>query len=200
MIAPASASSDLEFIFHGTGCSSALPYATCLTTSLTNPSGIACRSCRETIDGTPEGGKNTRGNTGGVIRKRTDDGKEWRNVVIDVGKTFRENSVRYFRGLGVDRIDAVVLTHGHTDAIAGLGECFSQHQLTTTVPNPHPSAHSDNHSCSCSSVSSAYCAATLAPLPVLLPLSPRRRSPSLAIPSLPPCRPNYLNLSLLALP
>ena len=58
----------------------------------------------------PEGYKNKRGNTSMVIRKKI-HGK-WFNIVLDVGKTFRENANRYFPVWGVQTIDAVILTHG----------------------------------------------------------------------------------------
>lgn len=59
----------------------------------------------------PEGWKNRRGNTSVIVRKQADGGG-WKNVVVDVGKTFREQSARFFPRWGVDRIDAVILTHG----------------------------------------------------------------------------------------
>jgi hypothetical protein len=84
----------MEFIFHGTGTSSALPLVPCITS---HPAikDIECRCCREAIasvvppgetdqekqereDVSVHGGeRNKRGNTGGVVRKRGSDG-EWR--------------------------------------------------------------------------------------------------------------------------
>lgn len=46
-----------------------------------------------------------------VFRKRVKRDK-WFNIVLDVGKTFRENATRFFPAWGVKTIDAVVLTHG----------------------------------------------------------------------------------------
>jgi hypothetical protein len=85
----------MEFIFHGTGTSSALPLVPCITAT-PRISDIQCRSCREAVasmahveEATPEeledirsarvegGYKNKRGNTGGILRKRGPDG-EWR--------------------------------------------------------------------------------------------------------------------------
>ena len=42
------------------------------------------------------------------------DGKkgEWRNVLVDCGKSFVENARRFFPRWGVKTIDAVLLTHG----------------------------------------------------------------------------------------
>ena len=44
------------------------------------------------------------------------------NVVIDVGKTFTENALRWMPLYGLASLDAVVLTHEHMDAIAGLDD------------------------------------------------------------------------------
>lgn len=45
-----------------------------------------------------------------------------RNVLIDVGKTFRDAVQRCLPALGVARLDAVLLTHGHADAMMGLDD------------------------------------------------------------------------------
>lgn len=42
--------------------------------------------------------------------------------MIDCGKTARETCMRFMPSLGVRAIDAVVLTHGHADAILGLDD------------------------------------------------------------------------------
>lgn len=44
------------------------------------------------------------------------------NIVIDVGKTFREGALRWFPQYNVASIDAIVLTHPHMDAAAGLDD------------------------------------------------------------------------------
>jgi hypothetical protein len=128
----------LQCFFMGTGTSTGLPLAPCLTLSSdlpadvadikTNgkrpnplpgqydpngpwPKNVSCGSCRAAVDkDVPEGYKNKRGNTSMVIRKKI-HGK-WFNIVLDVGKTFRENANRYFPVWGVQTIDAVILTHG----------------------------------------------------------------------------------------
>lgn len=129
-----------DFFFHGTGCSSALPLATCLAQADTLEE-VTCRSCREaalalydTRKPAERGGnigaavdplwaRNARGNIGGVIRKRDPlNPSEVHTVVIDVGKTFREQSIRLFPRWGIRRIDAVILTHAHADAISGLDD------------------------------------------------------------------------------
>jgi phosphoribosyl 1,2-cyclic phosphodiesterase len=44
------------------------------------------------------------------------------SVLVDCGKTAREACMRHLPSLGVRTIDAVVLTHGHADAILGLDD------------------------------------------------------------------------------
>lgn len=46
-----------------------------------------------------------------MLRKQTAEG-DWKNVLVDVGKTFREQAMRFFPKWGVKTIDAVLLTHG----------------------------------------------------------------------------------------
>lgn len=63
-------SSPLEFIFLGTGTSSSLPHLDCLTAP---PEKKPCRTCLSTL--TPDGKKNIRRNTSGVMRIKGKDGK-----------------------------------------------------------------------------------------------------------------------------
>jgi len=55
---------------------------------------------------------NKRGNTGGVLRIPQIGGGE-AAVMVDAGKTFREQAIRYFPETGLRRIDALILTHHH---------------------------------------------------------------------------------------
>ena len=54
--------------------------------------------------------------------KGEEDARHRAVVQIDCCKTFRESMVRWFPEHGVDRLDAVVLTHEHADAIMGLDD------------------------------------------------------------------------------
>lgn len=86
------------------------------------PASVACGSCRAAVNlAVEEGWKNRRGNPAMVLRKQTPNG-EWRNIVVDVGKTFREQSCRFFPRWGIKHIDAVLITHGHADAYNGLDD------------------------------------------------------------------------------
>lgn len=81
------------------------------------PANVPCASCRAAVDrGVRDGWKNRRGNPSLVISR---GGK---NLLVDVGKTFREQSVRLFPRWGVRSIDAVLITHGHADAYNGLDD------------------------------------------------------------------------------
>ena len=45
-----------------------------------------------------------------------------KNIIIDVGKTFREASLRWFPIHSIQSLDAVILTHEHADASFGLDD------------------------------------------------------------------------------
>ncbi|KAG8982238.1 hypothetical protein FRB90_006927 [Tulasnella sp. 427] len=134
-----------EFIFNGTGTSGSLPSIECVT----DPNST-CKTCPSTR--TPEGKKNIRRNTSGILRKRVtevvDDGNGGKKtqerevvIVIDVGKTFLQGqqsvpsnakeiliealptaAIEWFPKYGLRKIDAVLLTHAHADATNGLDD------------------------------------------------------------------------------
>ncbi|TFY83986.1 hypothetical protein EWM64_g46 [Hericium alpestre] len=106
----------IELIFLGTGTSSSLPHLDCLTAP---PEAIPCRTCLSTL--TPEGKKNIRRNTSAVLRIDCKDGRK-RTIVIDVGKNFQAAAVEWFPKYGLRRIDAVLITHAHADAMNGLDD------------------------------------------------------------------------------
>ncbi|WVR03993.1 hypothetical protein IAU60_000992 [Kwoniella sp. DSM 27419] len=86
------------------------------------PKNIPCPCCRSAVDpDVPEGWKNKRGNTSILVRRQTTK-DEYKNILVDVGKTFREQAGRFFPKWGVKTIDAVLLTHGHADAYFGLDD------------------------------------------------------------------------------
>ncbi|KAN0124941.1 Beta-lactamase-like protein [Russula decolorans] len=106
----------IEFIFLGTGTSGSLPNVSCLTAP---ESATPCKTCLSTLK--PEGKKNIRRNTSTVMRIEGKDGK-MRTIVIDVGKNFQAAAVEWFPKYGLRRIDAVLITHAHADAMNGLDD------------------------------------------------------------------------------
>ncbi|XP_004293551.1 PREDICTED: putative hydrolase C777.06c-like [Fragaria vesca subsp. vesca] len=104
-------------IFVGTGCSSAVPNAMCLI----QPSDPPCHVCSQALSLPAEQNPNYRCNTSLLIDYRRSDG-EHSYVLIDVGKTFREQVLRWFTRYKIPRVDSVVLTHEHADAVLGLDD------------------------------------------------------------------------------
>ncbi|KAJ2111097.1 hypothetical protein IW146_005607 [Coemansia sp. RSA 922] len=103
-----------EVIFLGSGTSACIPVVPCITSNYEG-----CKTCKLSL--TPEGSKNRRRNTSLLVRIDHADGRE-RNIVIDCGKTFLESATEVFVKHDVKSIDAVLLTHGHADAMFGLDD------------------------------------------------------------------------------
>ncbi|KAJ3181117.1 hypothetical protein HDU85_003822 [Gaertneriomyces sp. JEL0708] len=114
-----------EFIFLGTGTSGSVPNIFCLTAE--KPTCQVCQAAirlepsRDVNDSIPVFNKNKRRNTSGVYRYMHSDGR-MRNILIDVGKTFYESALTWFVHHRLRRIDAVLLTHGHADAMMGMDD------------------------------------------------------------------------------
>jgi len=76
---------------------------------------------------------------------------EGKNVVIDVGKTFREGALRWFPVCGIKSVDAILLTHEHMDAAAGLDDvrgfqrwtAFNRRRLSKQ-PQRRDASHNDD--------------------------------------------------------
>ena len=94
----------------------------------------ACKVSSLATRGDPSDNKNYRGNPSLMIVHRNNDSKdedvqgaqnntnEIKTVLIDVGKTFTENALRWMPKHGLTSIDAVALSHEHMDAVAGLDD------------------------------------------------------------------------------
>jgi phosphoribosyl 1,2-cyclic phosphodiesterase len=67
------------------------------------------------------GNRNVRNNICGLLSVPHADGRV-RHVLLDCGKTFRAAALGALAALGVERLDAVVLTHSHADAMGGLDD------------------------------------------------------------------------------
>jgi len=57
-----------------------------------------------------------------------------RHILIDCGKTFNQNALRYFPYYGVPTLDAVIITHDHADALMGLDDLRGVQK--TSPPKP----------------------------------------------------------------
>ena len=127
----------------GTGCSAGVPIMRCAFGNA-DPACFACGPATRNGPSDP----NWRGNVGCVIRFADASGT-LRHIAIDVGKTFRENALRWFTRHRVGAIDCVVLTHEHADAALGLDDLRSLQgfdsvtRLPTTPPIP---VHCDRRS------------------------------------------------------
>lgn len=102
-----------RFVFLGTGTSERVPRITCLAEQ--PPTCVVCQ------DSQRPGSKNLRRNTSLLIQTQGNSGFPV-NIIIDAGKSFYEACMQWFPGFGVTTLDAVVLTHAHADAVAGLDD------------------------------------------------------------------------------
>ncbi|CAH9104211.1 unnamed protein product [Cuscuta epithymum] len=121
-------------IFLGTGCSSAVPNALCLI----QPSDPPCHVCSQSLTIPPEQNPNYRCNTSLLIDYSPGNG-EHKYILIDVGKTFREQVLRWFTLYRIPRVDSIILTHEHADAVLGLDDIRAVQPFSPTNDiNPTP--------------------------------------------------------------
>ena len=146
-------------------CSMLFPESTTATNNEVDPEilfrqkqfATACHTSRMALQGDPSTNKNYRNNPSLLIQYTVptaiDDttksnpsnegnnnttahcGWRRRNVVIDVGKTFRETALRWMPRHNVRSLDAVLLTHHHMDAVAGLDD-LRGFQVSTRAAAP----------------------------------------------------------------
>jgi phosphoribosyl 1,2-cyclic phosphodiesterase len=89
-----------------------------------------CHVSNRAIQGDPKNNKDYRNNPCLLIHHHTNSDNDesddpsagYRNIIIDVGKTFRETALRWLPHYGITSLDAIVLTHHHMDAAAGLDD------------------------------------------------------------------------------
>lgn len=122
-----SSSSSSSLIFLGTGCSSAVPNAMCLI----QPSDPPCLVCSQSLSIPPDQNPNYRGNTSLLI-DYCQNGGEHSYILIDVGKTFREAVLRWFTFHKIPRVDSIILTHEHADAVLGLDDIRAVQPFSST--------------------------------------------------------------------
>jgi phosphoribosyl 1,2-cyclic phosphodiesterase len=92
----------------GTGTSEGVPRVSCLTSP-----DFKCRTC---LDAAQPGSLSRRRNTSLLVRH------EGKNILIDCGKMFWEGAIEHFPRLKVRKLDAIILTHDHADAVLGLDD------------------------------------------------------------------------------
>ncbi|KAL8460998.1 hypothetical protein ACS0TY_032472 [Phlomoides rotata] len=121
-------------IFLGTGCSSAVPNALCLI----QPSDPPCHVCSQSLSLPPDQNPNYRCNTSLLIDYFGSDSKH-KYILIDVGKTFREQVLRWFPFHKIPQVDSIILTHEHADAVLGLDDIRAVQPFSPTNDiNPTP--------------------------------------------------------------
>lgn len=119
---PPTQSSSIMFL--GTGSSIGTPFALHLMQDTPFPSKqVSQATSRKAAVGNPVNNKNYRCNPSLLVSYCNNN--RTTNIVFDAGKTFREAILRWFPRHGVASVDAVVLTHGHADAIFGLDDIRS---------------------------------------------------------------------------
>lgn len=111
-----------DLVLMGTGVSSALPRISCVLRGRlrkgmepAEPDAFhPCPVCQSGLKNPLS--RDRRCNVSALIRLGSSC------VLIDCGKTVRESCMRHLPSLGVKTVNAVVLTHGHADAILGLDD------------------------------------------------------------------------------
>ncbi|MFS8005036.1 putative RNA recognition motif domain, metallo-beta-lactamase, RNA-binding domain superfamily [Helianthus anomalus] len=88
---------------------------------LINSSDPSCKVCFHPLSTPSERSPNYRCNTSLLI-DYCPSGGEHKYILIDVGKTFREQVLRWFTFHKIPQIDSIVLTHEHADAVLGLDD------------------------------------------------------------------------------
>jgi phosphoribosyl 1,2-cyclic phosphodiesterase len=110
----------VELIILGSGSSSGTPRPICFL----DPDS-KCEVCKDAVSGQPHESKNWRGNPSMMVRATHADGRV-RNIQFDIGKTYQQAVITWFPIHDIPcKLDAVVLTHGHADAILGLDDIRS---------------------------------------------------------------------------
>lgn len=120
-----------KLVFMGTGSSTGCPKPLCTMLfyhdGKDHPSPAQlefrdiCTVSNLAIQGDPRHNKDYRNNPSLLI-SHYEQGTTAKNIIIDVGKTFREGALRWFPLHDIYSLDAVILTHHHMDAVAGLDD------------------------------------------------------------------------------
>eukprot|EP00531_Pseudo-nitzschia_arenysensis_P010960 CAMPEP_0116139918 /NCGR_PEP_ID=MMETSP0329-20121206/13563_1 /TAXON_ID=697910 /ORGANISM="Pseudo-nitzschia arenysensis, Strain B593" /LENGTH=423 /DNA_ID=CAMNT_0003634983 /DNA_START=27 /DNA_END=1295 /DNA_ORIENTATION=+ len=123
-----------HLLFLGTGSSTGCPKPLCAmkfkgdctkptAKKSERPDPTSCKISHLALEGgDPKSNRNYRNNPCLLIHHYDEQTKDYKNVIIDVGKTFRETALRWFPIHNVESLDAIILTHHHMDAAAGLDD------------------------------------------------------------------------------
>ena len=127
-----------HLLFLGTGSSTGCPKPLCAMSLKDSRSSISSSSSSSRFEkpdpttcktshlalagGDPKTNRDYRNNPCLLIHHYDEETKTYKNIIIDVGKTFRETALRWFPIHGVKSLDAIILTHHHMDAAAGLDD------------------------------------------------------------------------------
>eukprot|EP01147_Barroeca_monosierra_P002702 gene2702-5584_t len=113
-----------RIILLGAGTSSSIPLLSCLMQGKYLPAGYMekrrCPVCIEAAQNAES--KNYRGNPSLLIQIFDKEQNDWKNILIDAGKTFLTAALRFFPKFEVKGIDSLLITHDHADAVFGIDD------------------------------------------------------------------------------
>jgi len=101
-------------LFVGTGTSEGVPRVSCLTKEVND-----CPICLSSIEPLS---RNRRRNTSILIRVPNEKLGRHFNILIDCGKFFYHSAMEWFPKFKIRHLDAIILTHFHSDSILGLDD------------------------------------------------------------------------------
>lgn len=118
-----------QVLFLGTGVSTAIPNIRHVLD--------CCSACGVCGEATAFGNKNRRNNVSIAVVFGDETGTN-HCIMVDAGKTMRDSCIAMFPRHGIQSISALLLTHGHADAILGLDDLRDLQQFERVeVPDPH---------------------------------------------------------------
>ena len=102
---PRASSAVRRIVFLGTGTSEGVPRLSCVVKG-------DCAVCKSAMQ---PGSRNRRRNTSLLLQTASS-----KSILIDCGKFWWESALAVFPKLGLRRLDSLLLTHSHFDAVGGL--------------------------------------------------------------------------------